>query len=652
MDELIIWDQVERFCGLLGRSMVSVDAILYPPKDGPGSGKGAHLRRLDQAGCEGIEQLLSMPAYQHHSLGIRPNPGGIKAADITEGRAIWFEVDGELSIDAQEALPSLLGLPEPTVTVWSGGKSLHQYWTAEKGHGLSPSDWRKAQERLIAAVKKVAPDAGVDEAIKDLGRAMRAPGGIHPVTGSRCCLHSESGSRYDLASLVAVLPPLTEESLQAKMPLSAESGDSRFPSPSIQEIHAALGCVPRRVAGSGTYPIYRNLLWGLIAVLRETGATDPVEEGIVLMESHSPSEQSGWDVEQVGRYEYNEVGVGTFWYIAKGFGYKVKCSKSTTKESVMSYQIKKASEVCADVGKIKWNIEGFAATGLVLVAAETGTGKTTLLYRAADAVQEGALFLDQVPVRKGRVLVVQGDEPESIAVRKIRRMGLKANFDFLYAESSIDLDFLLETIRKADYQVLIIDSLTTVLASSDCTTLDQSMVDKLFAINRVAADQGVLILMTAHLNKPAKDGNGNRKQRRQITWADISGLSTIGAAVNDCWGLTKAGNFFSLHCLGKRNVDAGVEWLLERDAEDYWWGLKEITDGLMPLVVVDAKQRILQVLAQDQLFVTAKEAAKILDINEEHSRRCLCDLYDEGVLDRRVSHLPGRGRPGHCYGLK
>jgi hypothetical protein len=231
-------------------------------------------------------------------------------------------------------------------------------------------------------------------------------------------------------------------------------------------------------------------------------------------------------------------------------------------------------------------------------------------------------------------------------------MGLKANFDFLYAESSIDLDFLLETIRKADYQVLIIDSLTTVLASSDCTTLDQSMVDKLFAINRVAADQGVLILMTAHLNKPAKDGNGNRKQRRQITWADISGLSTIGAAVNDCWGLTKAGNFFSLHCLGKRNVDAGVEWLLERDAEDYWWGLKEITDGLMPLVAVDAKQRILQVLTQDQLFVTAKEAAKILDINEEHSRRCLCDLYDEGVLDRRVSHLPGRGRPGHCYGLK
>ncbi len=50
--------------------------------------------------------------------------------------------------------------------------------------------------------------------------------------------------------------------------------------------------------------------------------------------------------------------------------------------------------MCADVGKIIWTLPGFAAAGLVLVAAETGSGKTTIIYRAAEAIQEGGLFLN------------------------------------------------------------------------------------------------------------------------------------------------------------------------------------------------------------------------------------------------------------------
>ena len=69
----------------------------------------------------------------------------------------------------------------------------------------------------------------------------------------------------------------------------------------------------------------------------------------------------------------------------------------------MQYSIKRAGGVCADVGKIQWSLPGFAATGLVLLAAETGTGKTTLLYRAAEAIQEGTLFLEEVPARQGAV---------------------------------------------------------------------------------------------------------------------------------------------------------------------------------------------------------------------------------------------------------
>jgi len=206
----ILWDQVDRFCELLGRPPASVDAVLYPPKKSQGPKKRAHLRRLDQKGRNGVEKLLTMPAHKDYSFAIRPNPGGTKGEDITEGVALFFEADGGLPLEAQEALPSLLGLAEPTFTVWTGGKSLHQYWCAEEGQSLSPADWCKAQERLIAAVEDVAPEAEVDEALKDLSRAMRAPGSIHPSSGERCRFHSQGGQRYNLASLVEMLPKLPE----------------------------------------------------------------------------------------------------------------------------------------------------------------------------------------------------------------------------------------------------------------------------------------------------------------------------------------------------------------------------------------------------------------------------------------------------------
>ena len=211
---LVDWQETERFLSLIGRSPESTDALLFPPKTGPGKDKGAKKLKLNEAGKQGAERLLAMPLYRFHSLGIRPNPGGAKAADITEGRALFFEADGGLPLEAQAALPELLGLPEPTVTVWSGHRSLHCYWVAEEGQGLPPAQWKKAQERLIAAVKEVAPEAGVDEAIKDPSRVMRAPGGLHPVTGERSRIYSQGGNRYNLNALWAIIDPRPEDFIQ------------------------------------------------------------------------------------------------------------------------------------------------------------------------------------------------------------------------------------------------------------------------------------------------------------------------------------------------------------------------------------------------------------------------------------------------------
>ena len=345
------------------------------------------------------------------------------------------------------------------------------------------------------------------------------------------------------------------------------------------------------------------------------------------------------------------VTIATLYFLAKKYGYQAR--SSTWQESASSkLEIQQAKGVCAGVGKITWPLPGFAATGLVLLAADQGVGKSTLLYRAAEAIQEGEFFLGQIPSNVGRVLVLQGDEPQNLAQSKFKRMGLKGNFDIVYANSSLDLGAVVEVIRSQVYSVLIVDSLTTVLMSTTCTTSDYSMVEKLYSLNREASNHGVLVLMTAHLNKPPKDGSGHRQERRRIAWADISGLSQIGAAVNDCWGLTRrVDGDFSLHCLGKRYAEAGTEWILEGDPEDYSWTLKAVTDGLKPLEEVSATTQILELLRANGYGMSAKAIAQSIGLHVEHARRCLCHLFDDGLIARETEKAAGRGRPVHLYRL-
>ena len=345
------------------------------------------------------------------------------------------------------------------------------------------------------------------------------------------------------------------------------------------------------------------------------------------------------------------VTIATLYFWAKKYGYQAR--SSTWQESASSkLEIQQAKGVCAGVGKITWPLPGFAATGLVLLAADQGVGKSTLLYRAAEAIQEGDLFLGEIPTVAGRVLVLQGDEPQNLAQAKFKRMSLKGNFDIVYANSALDLGAVIEVIRSGVYSTLIADSLTTVLVSSTCTTLDYSMVEKLYTLNREASNHGALVLMTAHLNKPPKDGSGNRQERRRISWGDISGLSQIGAAVNDCWGLTRrVEGDFSLHCLGKRYVEAGTEWILEGDPEDYSWTLKSVTDGLKPFEEASARKQILEVLKGANCGLSAKAIAQAIGLNVEHVRRCLCRLFDSDQISRQTEKPAGRGRPVHLYRL-
>ena len=316
-------------------------------------------------------------------------------------------------------------------------------------------------------------------------------------------------------------------------------------------------------------------------------------------------------------------------------------------------QIKRPSDRgVRHTGKI-WRVFDFAVSGVVLLAAEHGTGKTTLMNLLTEAIQEGTDFLGAFKVTQGKALLIQGDEPEEFAESKYARQDLKVQWHVMYPEKALSIEDLTKLVTSGKYDAIGVDSLTTVLCTAEKGTLDQGMVELLYDLNRAAVNAGVLVYMSAHLNKPAKDGNGGRRQRKSIEWADISGIYTICAAVQDCWGLTNLGGKFSLHALGKRNIQAGTTWWLHRDAETFSWWLAESQDQQLPADRELLSDRIQKHVTQHG-YTTIDGLTKALKSDQEWTRICCCDLFERGILQRQKqpsNGKPKRGRPPYLYGV-
>jgi uncharacterized protein (DUF927 family) len=85
--------------------------------------------------------------------------------------------------------------------------------------------------------------------------------------------------------------------------------------------------IPRRVPGSNTYGMYRNILWSLCHWVG-------VDKAITMMEAHSPSSLCGWDIAQVARSGGGAVGTGTLYWYAQQYGFEPpKQSKKREKSS-------------------------------------------------------------------------------------------------------------------------------------------------------------------------------------------------------------------------------------------------------------------------------------------------------------------------------
>jgi len=281
----IDWEAVDAFLEALGRTDSRLVFTIFPPQQGP----CIHIAcEPDAIPHDRITAALARrPRY---SLGLIINPPrhtpddwgveehhyhrkpdgtrgrlkiyGAQQDHILHGIAIWAEADGGLPIEAQEALPQLAGLPEPTFSIWTGGKSLHHYWLLTPGQEIPIDLFRSLQKRLAFAIHDVAPDAKVDDSLSNANRVMRCPGAVHPATGQPARFHSETGVTFTADELDLALPDLPPETASTYAGDRPAGGgrlsqwfNSLTPTTQRQLAVELLSLLPPRQApGTGTYP--------------------------------------------------------------------------------------------------------------------------------------------------------------------------------------------------------------------------------------------------------------------------------------------------------------------------------------------------------------------------------------------------------------
>lgn len=274
------------------------------------NGKAWELGRAEKWQAEGCGVYLQV------------NPGGTKATEIDNGVALFFEHDDRPVLE-QIGIWDDHGLPHPTFSVMTGGKSVHHYYVLKQP--IDVPRWVSLLDRLHLQA------AGCDKSCKGANRLMRLAGAWYINSKgdavARSAIINVTGDRYPAELFEELLPAVhktcktyTTSTVSTNVrPAGCGPARAGKCTLSVRQIAEALDHIPRRVGGSGTYAMYRDVLWGLKAALADAGGDEAL--AIRLMEAHSPSEQCDWDVEQVCLSGGDHIGPGTLFHYAKQHGW-------------------------------------------------------------------------------------------------------------------------------------------------------------------------------------------------------------------------------------------------------------------------------------------------------------------------------------------
>jgi len=303
----------------------------------------------------------------------------------------------------------------------------------------------------------------------------------------------------------------------------------------------------------------------------------------------------------------------------------------------------------------EWVIEQIGAKGnLVLLAGESGCGKTSLMYSMVKAISRGEQFLGTFEAVKNKVLFIQADESKNNCAEKCHTMGIPDDIDFTFAEDGWENLHLEDVARLEDqigdkYGAIFLDSITTLLSGQKYSSKDAEFAMPLYALNNLASRKGLLIVMSSHLKKPDKG------ERSRVTKHCVSGTGAVYAAASDVWTIHKTPrpefeDHFLFECLGKRNCEDGLIYNLQGDQETFSWYLHSAGGGqLAPPEERLCSTQVLELFYSGDDWLSCKQISERVPHQEQHVRRVLRKLHAQNLLARR-SRPSTNGRPTHIYG--
>lgn len=569
-------------------------------------GRGAKLIGDDLSRAE----KLNSQGYDIYSV---INDGGDKDADITRCPALFVEFDDKPK-DFQLNFWKSYGLPEPTLVVDSGNKSLHTYWALTEP--IHPETWSTLQRGLVEWV-------GSDPACVNPSRCMRVPGFIHQKTGKRSQIVSRSSKQHKPDTFQNLIP---ENHLKASA--TKPEGFGQWSD-----------AIPCPICG------------------RDDVDCRIHESGNIIQCHHGQ------------RFHPPEMSVGAtmsgqdqrIWaYVGPGNNAVGPCSNFKIDESMQtqSQDVQKPHSLARRLGKKhkqEWIIEDIlAGSSFVLLGAETGAGKSVLLYRMAASIASGENFAGAFSVkRSGKILILQADESEGDLQKKFSRMDLPdsalENMDAHFPEPGFlgreqGKQWLLKLLDKGEYVAVFLDSMTTLFAGNGASTKDAEFALPLYELTAAFDQRGIGCVIADHLRKADAGG------RTEVGMDCIRDSNMKNAAVTDILGywVDQEGQRF-LRTLGKRNLTAGITYTLEGSEEDLSLELIGTSTELMPAQIRQGQAKILDTLRKASKPLTAQEIASETHLNPRHTQRILLKLFEVGEIKRQKLESPHGGRPKYAY---
>jgi predicted P-loop ATPase len=303
-------DEALRFLALLGKDPAASHFRFFPHKKNP---RKLEIKARSLKGFDPGE--ITRNQREQRGAYVVIGNGGTKKEEITDLPALFVEWDDK-PVDWQRTAWQELGLPEPSIQVETGGKSVHSYWVLSEP--MPTDQWLPLLERLIK-------HCGSDEQCDGVYRVMRLPGAYYidangkQTTQTRITL--DTGKTYQPDEILPEWAGVDEgadnppDDPQPTQPRSSPRRE--HPPRSLKEVREALQWIPEILPGTKQRMTFRNLAWGLLGAVREAG--EPDEMALALLQEHSPAVA---DAAEYYDTEPHSITAASFWKMARNADWK------------------------------------------------------------------------------------------------------------------------------------------------------------------------------------------------------------------------------------------------------------------------------------------------------------------------------------------